>query len=78
MDLKKIKIVSDDSIDIKKDYIISYTKSKDEHTFILDSRKVEINEFIKLITSKIAIKDIDIESNNIDDLVLKLYEEFGI
>ena len=76
--LKKIKIVSDDSIDLKKDYIISYTKSKDEHTFILDSRKVEINEFIKLITSKMTIKDIDIETSNIDDLVLKLYEEFNI
>ena len=76
--LKKIKIVSDDSINLKKDYIISYTKSKDEHTFILDSRKVEINEFIKLITSKMAIKDIDIETSNIDDLVLKLYEEFNI
>lgn len=76
--LKKIKIVSDDTIDIKKDYIISYTKSKDEHTFILDSRKVEINEFVKLITSKMTIKDIDIETSNIDDLVLKLYEEFNI
>ena len=76
--LKKIKIESDDTIDIKKDYIVSYTKTKDEHTFIIDSKKVEINEFIKLITSKMKIKDIDIESSNIDDLVLKLYEEFGI
>ena len=76
--LKKIKVVSDNNIDIKKDYIVSYTKNKDEHIFILDSRKVEINDFIELITTKMQIKDIDIESNNIDDLVLKLYEEFGI
>ena len=46
--------------------------------FIIDIRKVEINEFIKLISSKISIIDIDIDSGNIDELIVKLYEDFKI
>ena len=38
----------------------------------------EINEFIKLISSKISIIDIDIDSGNIDELIVKLYEDFKI
>ena len=76
--LRKIKIVTNDKIKINKDYIVNQNSIDDGIEFIIDIRKVEINEFIKLISSKISIIDIDIDSGNIDELIVKLYEDFKI
>ena len=38
----------------------------------------EISDFIKLISSKISIIDIDIDNGNIDELIVRLYEEYKI
>ena len=45
---------------------------------LVDVRKIEISEFIKYISSKISITDIDIDTGNIDNLIVKLYEDFKI
>ena len=76
--LRKIKIVTKDKIDIKEDYIVEKNNIDDGIEFIIDIRKIEINEFIKLISSKLSIIDIDIDSGNIDELIVKLYEDFKI
>ena len=76
--LRKIKVVTKDTIDIKKDCIVKIEKLDDGIEFTIDIRKIEINEFIKLISSKISIIDIDIDSENIDELIVKLYEDFKI
>ena len=67
-----------DKVTLKKDYIISQNNNKDTIEFIIDIRKVEISDFIKLLSSKISIIDIDIDSGNIDDLIVRLYEEYKI
>lgn len=76
--LRKIKIQTKDKIDIKKDYIVKEKNTKEGIEFIIDIRKVEISDFIKLISSKISIIDIDIDNGNIDDLIVRLYEEYKI
>ena len=76
--LRKIKIVSKEKIKLKRNYIVKQINRKDEMEFIIDTRKVELSDFIKLISSKISIIDIDVMSNNIDDLIVKLYEEYNI
>lgn len=76
--LRKIKIQTKDKLDIKKDYIKEQKNTKEGLEFIIDIRKVEISDFIKLISSKISIIDIDIDSGNIDDLIVRLYEEYKI
>lgn len=76
--LRKIRIKTNDKIHIDKDYIVSQIKKQGEIEFIIDIRKVELSNFIKLISSKISIVDIDVDSGNIDDLIIKLYEEFKI
>ena len=63
---------------IKRNYIVKEKKFDNKIEFTIDIRQIEINEFIKLLSSKISIIDIDIESSNIDDLIIKLYEEFEI
>ena len=76
--LRKIKVITKDNVKINKDYIVKQNNIDDGVEFIIDIRKVEINEFIKLISSKISIIDIDIDSGNIDELIVKLYEDFKI
>lgn len=75
---RKITIKTNDKLTLNKDYIISQTTSKEQIEFIIDIRKVEISDFIKLISSKISIIDIDIDNGNIDELIVRLYEEYKI
>ena len=76
--LRKIKIETKDKIKLTEDYIVEQKNIDNGIEFTIDIRKVEINEFIKLISSKISIIDIDIDSGNIDELIVKLYEDFKI
>ena len=76
--LRKIRIITKDKIKIEEDYVIEQKNIEGGIEFIIDIRKIEINEFIKLISSKISIIDIDIDSGNIDELIVKLYEDFKI
>ena len=76
--LRKIRIITKDKLKIEEDYVIEQKNIEGGIEFIIDIRKIEINEFIKLISSKISISDIDIDSGNIDELIVKLYEDFKI
>jgi len=76
--LRKIKVITKDKISITKDYIVDFKSTKEGLEFIIDIRKVEISDFIKLISSKISIIDIDIDTGNIDELIVRLYEEYKI
>jgi len=76
--LRKIKVITKDKISITKDYIVDFKSTKEGLEFIIDIRKVEISDFIKLISSKISIIDIDVDTGNIDDLIVRLYEEYKI
>ncbi len=76
--LRKIKVQTNDKVKLKKNYIYSAKKVDDGIEYLIDVRKVEINEFIKLISSKMTISDIDIDNENIDELIVKLYEDYQI
>lgn len=76
--LRKIKVITKDKIELKNSFVVEQNKIDDGIEFIIDIRKIEINEFIKLLTSKISIIDIDVDSGNIDELIVKLYEDFKI
>ena len=76
--IRKISIITKDKLELNNEYIVSQNKIENGLEFKIDIRKIEINEFIKLISSKISIIDIDIDSGNIDELIVKLYEDFKI
>lgn len=76
--LRKVKVITKDKFNVNKNYIISKKNIKDGMEFTIDIRKVEISEFIKLLSSKVSIIDIDIDTGNIDDLIVRLYEEYKI
>lgn len=76
--LRKVRVITKDKFNINKNYIISKKNMKDGMEFTIDIRKVEISEFIKLLSSKVSIIDLDIDTGNIDDLIVRLYEEYKI
>ena len=76
--LRKIKIDTKDKINIDEDCVVSQTNTKEGIEFVIDIRKTEISDFINLISSKISIIDIDVDSGNIDELIVRLYEDFKI
>jgi len=76
--LRKIKVKTKDKVTIRRNYIVEEKNTKDGIEYTIDIRKVEISEFIKLLSSKISIIDLDIDSGNIDDLIVRLYEEYKI
>jgi len=76
--LRKIKVITKDKLELNKDYMVQQNNIDSGIEFIIDIRKIEINEFIKLLTSKISVIDIDIDNGNIDELIVKLYEDFKI
>lgn len=76
--LRKISVITKDKIKLKENCIVEQRNIIDGIEFTIDIRKTEINEFIKLISSKLSIIDIDIDTGNIDELIVKLYEDFNI
>ena len=63
--LRKITVITKDKLKIEEEYVIEEKNLEDGIEFIIDIRKIEINEFIKLISSKISIIDIDVDSGNL-------------
>ncbi len=76
--LRKIRVITKDKVELKQKYIVSEKNIDGGIEYTIDIRRVEINEFIKLISSKMSIIDLSLDSGNIDELIVKLYEDFKI
>ena len=76
--LRKFKIITNDKISLTDSYIVEQKRIDNGYEIIIDSNKVEISDFIKNISSKISIIDIDMDTPDVDELIVKLYEDFKI
>ena len=76
--IRKIHVDTKDYIKLDEDYIVSEKKLKDAIEYEIDIRKIEISKFVGLLSSKLNIIDIDIDSSNLDELIVRLYEDFKI
>ena len=76
--IRKIHIDTKDYEKIEADYIVSEKKYKNTIEYEIDIRKIEISEFVGLLSKKFNIIDIDIDSSNLDELICKLYKDFQI
>ena len=76
--LRKFKIITNDKVNLKDSYIVEQNKIDNGYEIIIDSNKVEISKFIKSISSKISIIDIDMDTPDVDELIVKLYEDYKI
>ena len=64
--------------EVKLKGIISKKKIDDGYNFIIDSNIISVSKFVSNITSKYDIDDLDIDSQNIDEIILKLYKDYQI
>ena len=76
---KNIVVNTKQAIDISKlKGIISKKKIDDGYNFIIDSNIISISKFLNYISQEYQVTDVDIESEKIDEIILKLYEDYEI
>lgn len=76
---KKIIINTNDLIiNNKMKGIITKEKINGGYNFIIDSNILTISKFINYLTKNYSISDIEIDNENIDDVILKLYNNYQI
>ena len=75
---KYITINTEDKLTIKNKGIIKKEKIKDGYKVVIDSKIINISEFLNMVSKKISIKDIEIDNENIDNIIVNLYKEYQI
>ena len=58
--------------------IVSKEKLPNGYKIIINSKIINISDFLSIISKKVLIDDVEIENENVDSIIVKLYEEFGI
>ena len=76
--LRYMSIKTNDKITVRNKGIISKKKEKDGYTLTIDTKIISISKLINSISKKIVIDDFRIENESIDNIIVKLYEEFKI
>ena len=75
---KKIIIKTKEKLDIKCKGIKNKKKNIEGYELIIDTKEISISNLLNRISKKITIDDIDIENKSIDNLIVKLYEDYKI
>ena len=73
-----MSIKTKDKLNVRNKGIISKKKEKDGYTLTIDTKITSISKLINSISEKIVIEDFRIENESIDNIIVKLYEEFKI
>ena len=76
--LRYMSIKTKDKLNVRNKGIISKKKEKDGYTLTIDTKITSISKLINSISEKIVIEDFRIENESIDNIIVKLYEEFKI
>ena len=76
---KIINVFTNDKIHkLTKKGIVKQTASKNGYEFIIDSNIISISIFLKYLSTKMEIDDIEIENESIDNIIIKLYRDYEI
>ena len=77
--IRTITIDTKDKIKkINKIGVVSQKKTEKGYLFQLNINKLTISNFLKYLSGLIEIEDIEIDNENIDNLIIKLYKDFEI
>ena len=77
--IKKISVKTNDKIkSCKKNGIISYEKVDNYYNFMIDVSMISVSSFLSYLSSKVNINDIEINSENIDNIIVRMYKEYEI
>ena len=76
---KSITIQTNEKIKIEKiNGIIKKKKLNNSYNFIIDSNVLTISKFVNYLSKNYSIDDIEIDNETIDDVILKLYNNYKI
>ena len=75
---KMVKIFTKDKVEVNKKGITDFSKKEYGYEFIIDVNELTISDFLKYISTRINIDDIEIDNSNIDDIIVKTYEDYNI
>lgn len=76
---KNITVNTKENIKITKlNGVLKKEKINGGYNFIIDSNILTISKFVNYLSKNYLIEDIDIDNENIDDMILKLYDEYKI
>ncbi len=73
-----ISIKTKDSLNIRNKGIIQKEKVKDGYNFCIDSKIINISDFLSIISKKVQIEDVEIDNENLDNMIVNLYEDLKI
>ena len=75
---KYVSIKTNDKLSIRNKGIKSKSKTKYGYDFVIDTKEISISELLNHISKKITIDDIEIDHEDIDSIIVKLYEDYKI
>ena len=58
--------------------LITQKEEDNGYSFIIDSNVLTISKFINYISKKYEVYDLDVDNENIDDVIIKLYNQYKI
>ena len=75
---KFVSIKTKNILNIRKKGIKSKIKTRDGYDLIINTKEIGISELLNAISKKIVIDDIEINQENIDSIIVKLYKDYKI
>ena len=75
---KFVSIKTKNILNIRKKGIKSKIKTRDGYDLIINTKEIGISELLNAISKKIIIDDIEIDQENIDSIIVKLYKDYKI
>lgn len=75
---KYVFIKTKDSLSIRRKGILSKTKNPEGYDFVVDTRVLSISELLTIVSKKVKIEDIEIDHEDIDQIIVKLYQDYKI
>lgn len=73
-----ISVKTKDSLNIRNKGIIQKEKVKDGYNFCIDSKTINISDFLSIISKKVQIEDVEVDNENLDNMIVNLYEDLKI
>ena len=63
---------------LHKKGIISQNKIDRGYKFVIDNNTINLSSFLKYLSDKVSIEDVEVDKKNIDDIIINLYKEYQI
>ena len=77
--IRNVIVDTKDTIDnIKMNGLVTSKKTDTGYLFQIDINIITISKFLKYLSENYYLDDVEIENENIDDIIIKLYKEFEI